>query len=102
MLGNTGTVSRNTPRAQCISPSTNICPPLSGTGRTQYHGQDGEGRYRFSYRQPSSTREEYVDENGRIQGSYSYEMPDGEAAEVDGSCDFRRQEDGGILLGAGE
>ncbi|KAF0301298.1 Cuticle protein 7 [Amphibalanus amphitrite] len=48
------------------------------TTATQYHAQDGLGRYRYSYRQPGSTREEYVDENGRIQGSYSYEMPNEE------------------------
>ena len=48
------------------------------TRRTQYHAQDGLGRYRYSFRQPGSAREEYVDENGRVQGSYSYDMPNGE------------------------
>lgn len=45
--------------------------------RTQYHGQDGLGRYRYSYRHPGSRREEYVDEKGRVQGSFSYKSDDG-------------------------
>jgi len=39
---------------------------------TQYHAQDGEGRYRYSYSHPGSSREEYVDETGAVQGSYAY------------------------------
>ncbi|XP_037073860.1 uncharacterized protein LOC119095069 [Pollicipes pollicipes] len=67
------------PRA---SPTRSATPWKNADGKpataTQYHAQDGLGRYRYSYKHPGSAREEYVDENGRIQGSYSYRDPNDE------------------------